>query len=116
MALNEPRQEEHHSRLPEVAAPNPQTPATGHAVFHDHQHRHSVLHIRITDVTTGQLKVALALPAGLARVALRLGARLLPPGVDTVGLLAAAERGQHHAPVIADDDMHGERFEISIDA
>jgi len=116
VALNEPHHEEPRPRLPDAVPLNPQTPATGHAVAHDHQHRHSVLHIRITDVTTGQLKVALALPAGLARVALRLGARLLPPGVDTVGLLAAAERGQHHAPVMADDEVHGERFEISIDA
>jgi hypothetical protein len=116
VALNEPNHDETRSRPRDVVPPNAQTSASAsHAVSHDHQHRHSVLHIRIIDVATGQLKVGLSVPAGLMRVALRQGARLLPPGVDTVGLLAAAEHGQHHAPVIADDVAHGERFEISID-
>ena len=52
----------------------------GTTVTHERQPRSRVLRIRVTDRETGRLRVSLALPIGLVRVALRQGASLLPPG------------------------------------
>ena len=77
--------------------------------------RHRVLHIRITDMDTGRLKVGLSLPVSLVSVAMRLGARLVPPGHDAAKLVAVAERGDHAGPVIVDDEGNRERVEISLE-
>lgn len=77
--------------------------------------RTHTLRIRITDTGAGQLKVALALPASLVSVALRQGARLLPPGQTTVDVLNAIEHNDLPAPIIVEDQQHGEHIEISLE-
>ena len=88
--------------------------SASHALAHDHQLRHRVLRIRITDVETGRLKVGLTLPAGLVPVALRQGARLLPPGQTDLDLVAAIENNDLQSPLIVEDAENGERVEISL--
>ena len=90
-------------------------PKGGHAAAHDHQLRQRLLHIRITDVETRRLKVAVTLPVGLVGVAMRLGARLLPPSYVDGDLRAAIERGELESPIIVDDEENGERIEISLE-
>ena len=77
--------------------------------------RQRVLRVRITDVVTGRLKVGLSLPAGLVAVALRQGARLIPPGHDDLDLVAAIDQGDLQAPVVIEDEQNGERVEISLE-
>lgn len=88
--------------------------ATG-ADTHERQPRSRVLRIRVTDSESGRLRVSLALPIGLVRVAIRQGARLLPPGQEGRDLLLAAERSDFCEPVIVHDEKHGEQIEVSIE-
>jgi translation initiation factor 2 gamma subunit (eIF-2gamma) len=80
-----------------------------------HSQRHRTLRVRITDLETGRLKVALTLPAGLVAVATRLGARLVPPGPQAGALLDSIERGELADPVVFEDATNGEAVEISLD-
>ena len=89
--------------------------STSHAAAHNHELRHRVLRIRITDIETGRLKVGLTLPASLVSVAVRMGARLVPPGHDATELLAAIERAELPEPFVVDDEQNGERVEISME-
>lgn len=73
------------------------------------------LHIAITDVRTGQRKVDLRLPLQLAAVALRSGARLLPPGHDPEALVVALENGTPLDLNVV-DQANGERVVITINA
>ena len=88
---------------------------TSHAAAHNHELRHRVLRVRITDIETGRLKVGLTVPAGLVSVAVRLGARLVPPGHDDAELVDAIERAELPSPLIIDDEQNGERVEISME-
>ena len=90
-------------------------PRASHALAHNHQLRHRVLRIRITDVETGRLKVGLTLPAGLLGVAVRLGARFLPAGHPAGDLIRAVERDELRGPLVVDDVENGERVEISLE-
>ncbi|MDQ5854328.1 MAG: hypothetical protein M3380_20110 [Chloroflexota bacterium] len=89
--------------------------STSHAASHNHELRHRVLRIRITDIETGRLKVGLTLHASLVSVAVRMGARLVPPGHDPTDLLAAIERAELPEPFVVDDEQNGERVEISME-
>lgn len=84
------------------------------ATSNRNQSRSRVLRIRITDVETGRLKVGLTLPAGLVPVALRQGARLVPPGQTDFDLVAALEQEQDNTTLVVDDARNGERVEISL--
>ena len=90
-------------------------PRASHALAHNHQFRHRVLRIRITDVATGRLKVGLTMPAGLLGVAVRLGARFLPAGHPANELISTVERGELRDPLVVDDVENGERVEISLE-
>ncbi len=71
------------------------------------------LHIQIDDLQTGQHKVDMRLPINLAAVALRSGARLLPPGQDTQQLAGALDAGTPLALHLK-DEANGERIVITI--
>ena len=86
-----------------------------HAAAHDHRLHNRVLRVRITDVDTGRVKVALMLPVGLVGVAVRLGARLVPAGPDASTLLGTIERGELTEPVEILDEENGERVEIALE-
>jgi hypothetical protein len=72
------------------------------------------LQLRIIDINTGQLKVALTLPIGLIGTAQRLGAMLLPPdtSIDTIVLQAESEGVAQH---VWTDDQHAERLELTVE-
>jgi hypothetical protein len=74
-----------------------------------------VLRVRITDVDSGRVKVALTLPVGLVGVAVRLGAQLVPAGPGTSTLLGTIERGELKEPVEILDEDNGERVEIALE-
>jgi hypothetical protein len=93
----------------------PSTAAITHAHAHDHRLHNRVLRVRITDVETGRQKVGLTLPVGLVGVATRLGARLVPAGLDTPELLDTIERGELAEPVVILDEDNGERVEIALE-
>ncbi len=86
-----------------------------HALAHDHRLHNRVLRVRITDVDTGRVKVALMLPVGLVGVAVRLGARLVPASPDASTLLGTIERGELKEPVEILDEENGERVEIALE-
>ena len=90
-------------------------PIVPHAAAHDHRLHNRVLRVRITDVDSGRLKVALTLPVGLVGVAVRLGARLVPAGPDTPKLLGTIERGELVGPMEILDEDNGERVEIALE-
>ncbi len=90
-------------------------PIVPHAAAHDHRLHNRVLRVRITDVDSGRVKVALTLPVGLVGVAVRLGARLVPAGPDTPKLLGTIERGELVGPMEILDEDNGERVEIALE-
>ncbi|MBA3943177.1 MAG: hypothetical protein H0X37_01285 [Herpetosiphonaceae bacterium] len=71
------------------------------------------LHIRIDDLQTGQHKVDVRIPTNLAAVALRSGARLLPPNQDTQQLTGALDAGTP-LDLHLEDTANGERIMITI--
>ena len=71
------------------------------------------LRIRIDDLQTGRPKVDVRLPANLAAVALRSGARLVPAGQDTQQLAQALDEGAPIELHLA-DEANGERIHITI--
>src|SRR3712207_6310989 len=89
--------------------------STSHAAAHNHELRHRVLRIRITDIETGRLKVGLTLPASLVIIAVRMGSRLVPPCHDATQLLAAIERAELPEPFVVDHGQNGERGQISME-
>jgi hypothetical protein len=93
----------------------PAASSIAHANAHDHRLHNRVLRVRISDVETGRLKVGLTLPVGLVGVATRLGARLVPAGLDTPELLDTIARGELAEPVVILDQDNGERVEIALE-
>ncbi|HEX6291429.1 MAG TPA: hypothetical protein VFZ66_19755 [Herpetosiphonaceae bacterium] len=72
------------------------------------------LRLRIINVSSGQVKVALTLPVSLVSVAQRLGARLLPPNGSIEALTTQAEHhGSAHLEWI--DPAHDERIELTLE-
>jgi hypothetical protein len=96
-------------------APPPGDTTLGRTGSENQRLRQRVLRIRITDVDTGRLKVALSVPAGLVAVALRQGARFVPGGATAFDLAGALERDEFRAPLVVEDTRNGERVEISMD-
>lgn len=90
-------------------------PSSAHAQAHEQDQRQHVLRIRITEVETGQHKVEMTLPIGLVSVALRQGARLLPPNMTGFDLVGAIERGELRTPLMFHDEQNGERIEIQVE-
>jgi hypothetical protein len=76
--------------------------------------RSRTLQLRIVDVTNGQIKVLLMLPAGLVSVAQRLGAQLLPPDSSIEALTAQADQ-YGIARLEWVDPAHEERLELTLE-
>jgi len=103
------------ARIGDEASSAPGLTRVGHAQAHEALLHHQVLRVRIIDVDSGRLKVGLTLPVGLVGVATRMGARLVPAGLDTPDLLDAIERGELAEPVVIHDQHNGERIEIELE-
>ena len=71
------------------------------------------LHIQIDDLQTGRHKVDVRLPTNLAAVALRSGARLVPPGHDVQQLVTALDEGMP-LDLHLQDEANGELIVITI--
>ena len=101
---------------PESQAPEQRSHApSSSAASLERQPGSRVLRIRVTDSETGRLRVNLALPIGLVRVAMRQGARLLPSGQESTDLLLRAERGELRQAAIISDEKHHEQIEVAIE-
>lgn len=72
------------------------------------------LQLRIVDVNTGQLKVALTLPIGLLGTAQRLGASLLPPDTAVDAIVRQAEYSGA-AYLAWTNEEHAERLELTVE-
>jgi len=72
------------------------------------------LQLRIVDINTGQLKVALTLPISLIGTAQRLGAMLLPPDTTIDAIVRQAEH-DGVAQLAWTNDEHAERLELTVE-
>jgi len=75
------------------------------------------LHVKVTDLASGRLKVNVNVPMGLMDVALRMGARFMPKTdtVDPQQLMEAIRTGGVGKIVEVEDEEGGERVEVYVD-
>lgn len=75
------------------------------------------LRIRVTDRTTGKIKVNVNLPVGLLDVGLKMGARFAPEmaGMEFGAIRAAVKEGFQGRIVEVDDERENERVEIFVE-
>lgn len=72
------------------------------------------IHLRIINISNGQLKVELCLPISLIGTAQRLGAHVLPPNTSLEALVAQA-RTDGVEQLAWVDEAHGERLELTLE-
>ncbi|MEP7288998.1 MAG: hypothetical protein ABI947_24860 [Chloroflexota bacterium] len=72
------------------------------------------LHIRVTDLKTGQTKVNVNIPMSLVNVGIKMGARFAPTSVDFdyTEVMHAIRAGTTGKIVDIEDQTEGERVEI----
>lgn len=74
----------------------------------------SNVHLRIINVTNGQIKVELCLPINLVGIAQRSGAQVLPPNTSLEAIVAqASQTGAVHFSW--EDAAHEERLELTLE-
>ncbi len=75
------------------------------------------LRVRVTDRSTGRLKVNVNIPVGLIDVGLKMGARFAPDlnGMDLNAIQEAIKGGLQGRIIEVDDDKDDERVEIFIE-
>lgn len=73
-----------------------------------------LLHVRITDLDTGSVKVNVNIPMRLVHVGIKLGARFLPnnPDVDFDQIMQAVNEGASGQLVDVEDLDSGEHIEV----
>ncbi len=77
-----------------------------------------VLHVRVSDLTSGADKVNVTIPMGLVSVGLRMAARFAPEGfeeIDTQALEEAITSGLVGKLVEVTDAEDGERIEVYVE-
>jgi hypothetical protein len=77
----------------------------------------SRVRVCVTDLVTGQQKVDITLPWGLARVGMDMGARFTPPDVeiDLEDVVRAVESGAEGKVMEMIDEAEAERVEIFVE-
>jgi hypothetical protein len=75
------------------------------------------LRVRVTDMSTGKLKVNVSIPINLVDVGLKMGARFAPDlgGLDLNAIQAAIKEGMHGKIVEVEDKEDDERVEIFVE-
>lgn len=75
------------------------------------------LRVRVTDRTSGKLKVNVNIPVGLIDVGLKMGARFAPDmnGMDLSAIQAAIKGGMQGRIIEVDDEKDDERVEIFVE-
>jgi hypothetical protein len=75
------------------------------------------MRVRVTDLATGQQKVDITLPWGLATVGMNMGARFTPRDIDIdlEEILSAVRSGAEGKVMEMVDEAEGERVEIFVD-
>ncbi|GAB4440916.1 MAG: hypothetical protein Kow00120_09220 [Anaerolineae bacterium] len=73
--------------------------------------------VRITDLDTGDVKVAVNIPLSLVQVALKMGARFVPEvaNVNVQEIMTRIRDGEAGRIVDAVDEEDGERFEVFVE-
>jgi len=73
------------------------------------------LHIRVTDLTTGQYKVQLHMPWSLVRVGVNMGARFAREKINFKDFIAAVESSADDKVIDIVDKEDNERVEIFVE-
>ncbi len=75
------------------------------------------LRVRVTDRTSGKLKVNVNIPVGLIDVGLKMGARFAPEmnGMDLSAIQEAIRGGMQGRIIEVDDEKDNERVEIFVE-
>jgi hypothetical protein len=75
------------------------------------------LRVRVTDRSTGKLKVNVNIPVGLVDVGLKMGARFAPEmnGMDLSAIQAAIKGGMQGRIIEVDDEADNERVEVFVE-
>jgi len=75
------------------------------------------LRVRVSDMTTGKVKVNVSLPIGLVNVGVRMGARFVPDldEIDVEELLASIRQGARCEIVDVEDEEDGEKVEVYVE-
>ncbi len=75
------------------------------------------LRVRVTDMTSGKVKVNVNLPLALVNVGLKMGARFAPDmdGMDLNAIHAAIKGGMQGRIIEVDDEKDNERVEIFVE-
>lgn len=78
---------------------------------------HGTMRVRVTDLATGQEKVNISLPLGLAAIGMRMGARFTPRDLDLdLSQIVGSARGGAQGKVMeVVDEEEGERVEIYVE-
>jgi len=75
------------------------------------------LRVRVTDRSTGKLKVNVNIPVGLVDVGLKMGARFAPEmnGMDLSAIQTAIKGGMQGRIIEVDDEADNERVEVFVE-
>ena len=75
------------------------------------------LRVRVTDRTSGRVRVNVNLPVGLLDVGLKMGARFAPDmaGMDLSAVHAAIKQGMQGKIIEVEDDEDNERVEVFVE-
>ena len=75
------------------------------------------LRVRVTDRSSGKLKVNVNIPVGLVDVGLKMGARFAPEmnGMDLNAIQAAIKGGMQGRIIEVDDEADNERVEVFVE-
>jgi hypothetical protein len=91
--------------------------SAGEATLREDAPRARWLRVRVTDRTSGKVKVNVNLPVGLLDVGLKMGARFAPDmaGMDLSSLQAAIKQGVQGRLIEVDDEKDNERVEVFVE-
>jgi hypothetical protein len=75
------------------------------------------LRVRVTDRSSGKLKVNVNIPVGLVDVGLKMGARFAPEmnGMDLSAIQTAIKGGMQGRIIEVDDEADNERVEVFVE-
>jgi len=92
--------------------------ATGSdAAQHEEVTKARWLRVRVTDRSSGKLKVNVNIPVGLVDVGLKMGARFAPEmnGMDLSAIQTAIKGGMQGRIIEVDDEADNERVEVFVE-
>ena len=91
--------------------------ATGDTAQREEAAKARWLRVRVTDRSSGKLKVNVNIPVGLVDVGLKMGARFAPEmnGMDLSAIQTAIKGGMQGRIIEVDDEADNERVEVFVE-